>query len=256
MYRQKECIGCGRCVKACGESALSFGKEGIEIDRSICTGCGACVRACCTGAMYTKSNMYTDEQLMRELAKDRDYYEVSGGGVTLSGGEVLAHGEYAIHIAGLVRDAGYTLAIETSGFGDYGELRELALLSDVILFDMKVMDPDKHEKYIGVRPDIIRSNLEKLAADSDIRPKIVIRVPVVKDVNDDMENFRMLADYMKKLGLGSVHLLPYHNMGVGKARQAGIVQDEFETPDDETLEKARELLSEAGIDVTVMGHED
>lgn len=256
LYRAKDCIFCGRCVKSCPVGAIRPVDGRIEVDREACIQCGACVDACCTEALYTKSISYTLEDLMRLLEKDRMYYESSGGGITLSGGEVLAHGAYALEIAREVQRRGFSLAIETSGFGKYEELLALAEQSDWILYDLKHMDPEKHRQYVGAAPDLIWQNLKRLSAETGMREKIVIRVPCVHGVNDDAENMEALCAFMKTCGLETVHLLPYHNMGIAKAREAGIQQETFETPPDETLEAAKDLLTAAGLRVTIMGHQD
>ena len=256
MYRQKDCILCGRCLKACPAEALSSDGERIVIDRERCRQCGACVKACVSGALFTKSIAYEMEDLMARLAKDRDYYESSGGGITLSGGEILSHGEYAIDLAQAIRDAGLTLAIETSGWGPWEDLEALAEASQYILFDLKHMDPEQHKKYVGVSPEKICGNLEKLAANPVPRDQITIRVPLIHGVNDSAENILAVADYMEALGLKRVDLLPYHQMGLSKAREAGLVQEAFETPPDEVLETLRGLLADRGLQVVVMGHED
>lgn len=256
LYREKDCIRCGRCIKACQAGALSFDGEKVVIDREKCCHCRACVKACCTGAMFTKSKTYTTKELMQELAKDQDYYEISHGGITLSGGEVLEHGPYALELARAIKAAGYSLAIETSGFGQYEDLHDLALSCDWILFDMKVMDRYKHKTYVGGYPDLIRSNLENLLQEQGMKEKLIIRVPSIHGINDDEENIESLRDYMVQLGLHEVHLLPYHNMGLSKAREAGLVQEEFETPPDDVLERNRAILAAAGLKVIVMGREE
>lgn len=256
LYRAKECILCGRCVAACPSGALTVGDGHVDIDRALCRHCGACVKACCTGALFTKAISYTAESLMALIEKDRQFYESSGGGVTFSGGEVLFHAPYALELAGEVRKHGLSLAIETSGYGSYEELFALAGLCDWVLFDLKHMDPDRHREFVGAAPDTIWANLEGLAADGAIRPRIIIRVPMIGGVNDTAENMAALAGRMNALGLETVHLLPYHKMGVSKAREAGRQQREFETPSDETLEAAKKILTDAGLAVTVMGHED
>ena len=256
LYREKSCIFCGRCVKTCPVGAITPAGGHIQIDRDKCVGCGACVENCYAEALYTKAVTYTTESLMATLEKDRTYYETSGGGVTLSGGEVLSHAEYALELAEAITARGLSLAIETSGFGPYQGLLALAKHCAWILFDMKIMDPEKHRYYTGVAPDVIRSNLERLVQEAGMGEKIVIRVPLIHGVNDDMDNLTALRDYMQSLGLKTVNLLPYHNMGLGKAREAGITQEEFETPSNEILEQARTLLTAGGLSVTVMGHEE
>lgn len=256
LYREKECIHCGRCIKACPAGAIVADGARIRIHRGECRHCGACIKACCTGALFTKANRYTTAELLAELAKDKDYYDMSGGGITLSGGEILAHGAYARELAQAICDAGYSLAIETSGFGSFEDVLALGELADWILMDMKVMDREKHKHFIGQYPDRIRENLESLCEINSIKDKIILRVPMIHYVNDDMENMELLRDCMLRLGLREVHILPYHNMGLSKAREAGLEQEEFETPSDEILDRNRNILEEAGLHVTVMGREE
>lgn len=255
LHREKDCIRCLRCVRACPSGAVVLEDGRIRVLREHCTHCGACVAVCPTEAMYTKSNRYEIADLMAVLEKDRLFYENSGGGITLSGGEVLAHASYALELAREIRRRGFTLAIETSGYGNGRALYELAALCDQVLFDMKVMDPEKHERYVGVKPDLIRENLRSIAADPKIRERIIIRVPCIHGVNDTAENFRALGAFMNENLLREVHILPYHNMGVSKAREAGMIQEEFSTPSDETLSAAKNLLETYGLHVTIAGRE-
>lgn len=256
LYSPNKCILCGECVKNCPAGAIRPGKGEIVIDRTACKGCGTCVDNCCTTALHTKSISYTMAALMDIVEKDRDFYETSGGGVTLSGGEVLAHGEYALEIAKEVKKRGFSLAIETSGAGTWEHLCALAEICDWILYDLKHMDPERHAFYTGVRPDLIWENITRLAADLELREKIIIRVPLLHGVNDDEANLEALRDFMTKRHLAHANLLPYHNMGIGKAREAGLVQEEFKMPSDEDLLRAAGQLRAAGIQVEIMGYEE
>lgn len=256
LYRAKECIFCGKCIQVCPAEALSPGEGQIVVDREKCVQCGACVKNCCSGALFTKAVAYTTDGLMEQLERDRGFYETSGGGVTLSGGEVLAHGQYALTLAREICQRGLSLAIETCGYGSYEELHTLAELSDCILFDLKHMDAEKHRFYTGVYPERIWSNLSRLAEDPRLREKITIRTPLIHEVNDSEADLEVLGDFMNQLGLETVHLLPYHRMGLSKAREAGLEQPAFETPPDSVLEQARERLRQHRLHVEIMGREE
>jgi len=256
LQQPDKCILCGECVRSCPAGALTFAEGKIRLDRDACVQCGVCVEHCCSGALFTKALEYTPEQLLAPIEKDREYYESSGGGVTLSGGEVLAHGAAALAIARAVVGRGISLAVETSGYGAFEDLSALAELCDWVLFDLKHQDPEKHRAYTGVTPERIWENLDRLAAMPGMAEKIIIRVPLIHGVNDDPENLAATADRMERLGLRTIHLLPYHSMGVSKARQAGLEQETFSTPPDDVLARSRAQLAARGLQVKVMGHED
>jgi len=252
-YSRSKCIQCGHCIESCLIHAISSGKNGIVIDRDACIACRQCIEKCCSGALYTKSNIYSQEDLIAEIEKDVDFFDNSGGGVTLSGGEVLSSSEYAIGIAKGVKKKKIAVAIETSGFGNYEELKELAEICDDILFDIKHMNSELHEKYVGVSTELIMENLQKLASDLNIRNKITIRVPFIHNVNDDEENVELLSDFMVVNGLKKVNLLPYHNMGIHKGKEIGIAQQEFKAPSDEILLRAKRQFFNKGIQVEILG---
>lgn len=227
---------------------------GILIDEDKCTGCRQCIEQCGSEALHTKSNVYTVDQLMTEIEKDRDFYESSGGGVTLSGGEILSHGEFALALARECKKRGISVAADTSGFGKYDDLKAIAEQADVILYDLKHMDRQKHIELTERDPEIIWNNLIHLTEDG-MGDKVIIRVPFIHPVNDDWENLQRLLEFMKKHRLRQVNFLPYHNMGISKAREIGVVQKEYETPRDEYLEEVRELFVKNGIVTVVMGKE-
>ncbi len=255
LYRKNTCIRCGECIAKCPKKAVRFDGEEIRINMEQCSHCLICVEGCCSDSLYTKSNLCSVDEVMTEIEKDVDFYKHSGGGVTLSGGEILSHADFAAALAKRCQEKNISVALDTSGFGVYENLLRLARMAQVILYDLKHMDAEKHKRYTGQEPHIIWDNLIRLSEDEEIRKKIVIRVPLIHGVNDDKENLRALCAFMMKNHLKEINFLPYHNMGISKGKRVGIYQVEFETPSDETLEDARELFESHNIRTIIMGKE-
>lgn len=255
MYKKEKCIHCGQCIMHCPTGALHVKDDMIISDHCKCTGCGACLAQCGAQALHTKANTYTVGALLEEIEKDRDFYERSGGGITLSGGEILAHADFALTVAKECTKRGISVAADTCGYGKYEDLKALAEQVDVILYDLKHMDPEKHKKLTGRYPDLIWDNLIRLTEDG-FADKVIVRVPFIHGLNDDDTNINELLAFMKKHGLSHVNFLPYHNMGIGKGREVGIVQEEFATPPDELLEKVRNLYQDNNIKTIIMGKEN
>lgn len=255
LYKENKCIKCGLCIKSCPQGALSFENGTIFTDMIKCARCMKCIKACPSEALYSKSNEMTVEEVIEEIVKDKDFYEASGGGVTLSGGEILANAPFAINVAEKCRDIGISVAADTSGFGKYDDLLALAEISDVILYDLKHMDRETHKTLTGQYPEIIWDNLIRLAEDPDINRKIIIRVPFIHPLNDSVENTDALCKFMKQHDLKTVNFLPYHSMGISKAREVDIIQEEYAEPSEDTLIYVRQKFEENGINVTIMGKE-
>lgn len=253
QYKSNKCILCGGCINTCKADALMLSENKIAIDLDKCTGCGKCVENCCADAMTTSAKEYTMPELIEIIEKDMSYYKFSSGGVTLSGGEILFNSDYALEIASEVKKRDIFVDIETSGYGKYEDLYNLALISDQILYDIKLMDRELHKKYVGVYPELIWDNITKLSENEAIREKIIVRLPCIHNVNDDIENMNKVGKFMEERGLKKANLLPYHNMGVSKARQIGIEQMEFETPSDDTLKTLKNVLEKYGVNVEIMG---
>ena len=160
----------------------------------------------------------TLEEVFKIVMKDENFYRNSGGGVTLSGGEVLVNSAFAIKLFEKLKDEYVNTAIETTGYGSYKEFEKLAKLTDTILFDIKHMDNEKHKKYTAVSNEIILENLTKL---SKWHKKIIMRFPFIKGINDDEENIHNTAKFLKSLNLLEVNILPYHTMGLEKYKKLG-----------------------------------
>lgn len=253
LYSRSKCILCGDCLQNCPVGAISTGPEGIRIDREQCTHCGICAENCCSGALRTAGESRSLDELLDDLERDKEFYDKTGGGVTLSGGEILSQASYAFEIAQACRKRGLDVTLDTSGYGKWEDLEPLARLVRTILFDLKAMDEAQHQELTGVGLRAIHENLRKLAEDPQLRQKVIIRLPMVKDLNDQPETAEKVCAFLNALQLQRADILPYHPMGTSKARELGMEQDTFEPPDDERLEELQRIYESHGIELSILG---
>jgi len=246
-FSEQKCIGDGRCVEVCPTGART--SEGYRVER--CTFCGRCVEVCPTGALEFMGREMSIEEVVREVEKDRLFYESSGGGVTLSGGEVLAQKRFSVQLLKEFRHRMLHTAIETSGFAPWEQVREVAEACDLVLYDLKHMDPDMHTRYTGVSNELILENAKKLA---QIKEELIFRVPLIGGVNTDSENIRALADFVKRTGVEEVHLLPYHRLGESKYTKLGREYScEAFTPEKETVDEIKRTFESYDLKVMIGG---
>lgn len=249
------CINCGYCVEACTKGAL-YQKDGkIEIDWAKCDDCLGCISVCYAGALKSVAEEMTAEEIVAEAEKDKGFYDHTGGGITLSGGEMLSRADFVAEVIQLAEKKGIHACLDTSGHGNYEELYNLASSPNVtdILYDMKCILPDKHMERIGVKNDLILDNLARLAAEKSIRDKIMMRMPLIKGYNDTEEVISATAEFYEKNDLRKVTLLPYHTLGLSKSERIGEKAHIFEAPSKERIDEIRKTLESRGINVSVLG---
>ena len=251
------CIHCGVCLSVCPVEALSVGGDGqIHIDQGKCTRCGLCADNCFAEAVKPAAVPMTAEEVMAEVVKDKGFYDHTGGGMTISGGEWLLSADFARELVTLAEKAGIGVCLDTSGFGPYEVLAELAGRDNVqeILYDMKSIDDAVHRAYTGVSNETILDNLTRLSGEPSLRDKIRMRMPLIAGVNDTEAIIEATAAIYRELGLRRVTLLPYHDLGVSKRRHLDEEPETFSAPSEARLAAITALFEkEAGMTVEILG---
>lgn len=249
MFSPEKCIGCMACVEACPEGALVH-PGGPEPDG--CTHCGACVEACYSGARVMVGVSQSVESIMMAVRNDRRLHEATGGGVTISGGEPTHQPVFTCKLLQALKQEGFHTAIETCGYTTWGTLERMLPFTDLVLYDLKHVNPDVHRKFTGVANDLIISNLRRL---SKTGVPIMVRLPLIPGVNDSEEHLKSVAELLRCVPVEAVEVLPYHRLGVPKYEFLGRPYALADiTPHDEAqLLKARDCLRLSGLNVVLEG---
>lgn len=217
LYDATECIHCGNCSRICKVHAI--GPENPNfIDYDRCVGCGNCVDGCPVSALSLKGRIWSVQDIIRELKKEEAVFRRSGGGITLSGGEALVQFEFATELLKACKAQGWNTAMETAAYAPLQAIEMVLPYVDVTLLDIKHMNPDKHEKFVGHSNDVILRNAPRIAALS----QVIVRVPVIPTFNYSEPEILDIARYAKTLPhVKEMHLLPYHSLGEKKYTMMG-----------------------------------
>jgi pyruvate formate lyase activating enzyme len=228
VWHAAKCIGSGACVAACSEKAIQRAGDEIEIDRSRCTVCGDCVDQCPSGAMERWGTPWSLDALVNEVKKDRSYFETSGGGVTVSGGEPVLRASFLAPFLERCRGLGLHTAVDTCGMCSRAALRMLAGLTDLVLFDVKEIDPERHARLTGQPNQRILANLTALAEQmrQGQRPtELWIRTPLIPGATLTEENIRGIGAFIAR-EIGDVvarwELCAFNNLAGDKYRRLGL----------------------------------
>lgn len=254
MYAPTKCIQCGTCVMACPEKALTLTQEGIVTDTERCNMTGRCAEVCPTKAIEISGKHMSVAEIMNEIEKERVFFDQSGGGVTFSGGEPLLQSKFLIELLDECGKRRIHRAVDTAGLANTEIILEVSKRTDLFLYDLKLMDSEKHQKWIGVPNEKILENLKVLA---ETGAKIIIRIPLIGGVNDDAENMEATARFVSQLSgeKKEVNLLPYHKIAQTKYQKLGR-PDEFqplEEPTKEAQTRAVSIFKQLGLEASIGG---
>lgn len=220
LVRNVKCSRCGACVFACPAKAISMDANlGRVIDWNRCHQCLDCVPVCLFGALTTSGQPTQVMDIVNEAERDLVFYQTSGGGVTISGGEPLFQPAFTIELLQALKDRGLHTALDTSGYAPSEVFREAAAATDLILLDLKHLDPEMHKQYTGVDNRLILANAQAATSAA----ALWIRIPLIQGFNDSREHIQSLAELAKDLGAEKLSLLPYHQGGQVKSEQIGKV---------------------------------
>ena len=254
MCNREKCSGCFACTKVCEHNKPDYNKSIAYYDREKCELCETCLDYCINNAREVVGKEYTVSELIKEIEKDSMFYESSFGGVTLSGGEVMMQDiEYLVQLLKKLKKKGYNIAIDTCGYAPESNYEKVLPYIDTFLYDIKLMDNEKHKKYMGKGNELIFRNLEFL---SNNGANIYIRIPIIGTVNDEDKDINEVINYLKeKISVKQVNLLPYHNIAASKYDRLDMIYlgKEFSIPSKERMEELKDRFIKNGFANTRIG---
>ncbi len=255
--RVNRCIRCGRCEQVCSRDAVRLVDGKPTTDACKCILCGDCVEACPVAAREIIGRQTSVVEVMAEIRKDIIFYDQSGGGVTFSGGEPLMQPEFLLALLNQCRSEDIHTAVDTTCYARTATVRRVAEVANLFLCDVKHMDPDKHERYTGVRNELILDNIRMLA---EMGKRIFVRVPIVPGFNDDQENIGRTAEFVRSLQtVVKIDILPYNRGGLEKSVRLTAETDDrvsllqASPPGNSRMEEIAEALRAYGFQVKIGG---
>lgn len=238
-FLEKKCTACGKCADICKQQVHHFTEEGVHnISYEKCIACGACVNACGNEALKMYGKQCDLEEILQTVLKDKDFYERSKGGLTVSGGEPMMQFPALKTLLKKAKEAGLHVCLDTCGQAPQKNYAEIAQYVDLFLFDYKITDSAAHKCYTGVDNSLILSNLDYLCTHGN---DVFLRCPIIPGINDNEEHYQAIAELSKKYdSIRQVNLMTYHDMAKGKAAQIGVA---YELAELKTIEedKKREI---------------
>ena len=251
-----KCNRCEKCVGICPTKAILLNGKGesagVSIDRGLCINCGECLEVCFTGALEAFGKYMSAEEVFQIVQRDKLFYELSGGGVTIGGGEPTSQPFFTYALLKKCQEHGIHTAVDTCGYVIDHEGYKVLEEADLLLYDLKGMDPSEHTRNTGISNERILDNLERLAG---MDKPIIIRLPIVPGRNDSTKDIKGMAEFLSKLkSVERVDLLPYHKYGTVKYGQLGrIYKLNVQPPDMEYMNSLKSTFEHYGLKTQVGG---
>lgn len=248
LYYDAMCIGCGACASACPSGAHSFTAGAHTIDRGRCTGCGSCAGVCPAAALELNASERSAAQVFADVLRDRAFYETSGGGLTVSGGDPMQQLPFLRELLLLARVAGIHTAVDTAGLQTFDRYEQILPYTGLFLYDIKLFTAEKHREATGVDNALILENLPRLLEKG---ARVWVRVPLIPAYHTD-EELALIAAYLKPLAVERIELLPYHKYGVHKYDSIGRTYElTGEEPTRDWMERAASFFDGARAEVYI-----
>ena len=253
-YTEMLCKGCMKCIDVCPEGAIRKSEDGatVTIDRKRCTNCMKCIDSCFFGALEKFGTYYTVDELYDIIRRDATYYKTSGGGVTIGGGEASMHTDFTLALIRKCKENFIHVAVDTCGYTISDKAFEVLSEADLLLYDIKGMDPEQHIRDTGVSNELILTNLQKL---DKLNIPTIIRMPLIPGHNDSDEAIEKAAEFLSALkNLDRVDLMNYHTFGVTKYAQIGMDYELELTPlSQERLDEIQAIFARYSIKTQIGG---
>ena len=253
-FWEDRCIHCGNCLSVCPQFAISKDDKGRKhIDSGRCDFCSLCIDQCYADALEQIGKSRTVREVLDIVEEDRAFYDESGGGMTLSGGEPLTQARFSYQLLKGARERGIRTAIETSGYAPWSVWKDFLPYLDLFLYDLKEIDPKQHIRFTGISNELILDNFKRLAQTGKL---IIVRRPVIPGYNDTLESIHALGQFVQEFEtVREINLLPYHRLGQEKYKRLGqeYVLGDMPTMKAEDVAEQRDILLSYGLNVKIGG---
>ena len=253
IYRPERCVSCGECIQVCPQKVMARTADGITREPAKCNLCQTCAEHCPSEAVEFAGHRVTVAEVIRQIEKDTAFYDQSGGGITLSGGEPLMQPEFLMALLEACEDLDLHRTVDTTGYSEAAVLLQVAQKTDLFLYDLKIMDANKHRDFTGVSNQRILDNLKML---SENKARIQVRIPIIPGINDDVDNIHRTANFVATLpGIKLITILPFHNSARGKYSRIGMecMSPEMRSPSAEDLNRITGWLEQSGVQTKIGG---